>query len=425
MNRSSQTSKIQSLKKKRNLRLLLISVAVAVIFTFVPKAMFIESEVGMRILITCLGIDTVDNGYDISAQVFLPVVGNEQKQEKRTISVTAPTVSEAIDKVSVLAGRLANVTHCKLILLGPRTLEADAVAPLDYFLRSSQINWSALIVATEKSAKETLELITSMEKDVTFSWQKYLLNNKKNALIAATDFKDFMNGQYSESKTSYISLLDIEDPNEPSKDETVAAASGGEGKAEGGEEPTVESRMQAEFDKKSKTVIVRGGQKIGELNAEQTYAVSWFDPLAERYILSVSQVGGKYFGDEAVAVKCSSKRISKKVDIIDGRPVVKYKLTANFTPMEVAHKLIEPSDEQQMSEYRQGLELKIEEEIRASINSLFVKLKELDADILEFEQDLKRFHYKKYRDYKASHSGGNLFRDMLLDADLNISVVLN
>lgn len=412
---------MQSMKKKRNLRLLLITVAVAVIFTFVPKAMFIESEIGMRVLITCLGVDTVNNGYDVTAQVFLPVVGQEQKQEKKTISVTAPTVSEAIDKISVLAGRLATVTHCKLILLGPSALETDVVAPLDYFLRSSQINWSALITATEKSAKETLELITSLEKDVTFSWQKYLLNNKKNALVAATDFKEFMNGQYSESKTSYISLLDIEDPS--SKDKAVTTAAGEN--AEGGDDQTVESRMQAEFDKKSKTLIIRGGKKVGELDAEQTYAVSWFDPLAERYILSVTHVGDNLFGDGVVAVKCKSKRISKKVDIIDGQPVVKYKLTANFTPMEVAHKFIGPSDEQQKRQYCQDLELKIEEEIRQSITSLFSRLKELNADILEFEEDLKRFQYKKYREYKAAHSGGNIFSDMQLDAKLDISVVLN
>lgn len=419
MSAGNKTSYTKSLRKKRNLKYLLMAVAAIIIASFVPQAMFIESEVGMRILITCLGIDTVADGYEVTAQVFMPVSGSEKSQEKRTISVIASTVSEAIDKVSAFAGRLASVTHCKLILLGPNTLETDVVAPLDYFLRCSQVNWSAFIAATKKSAKTTLELITSMEKDVTFSWQKYLLNNKKNALIAATDFKEFMNGQYTETKVSYISLLDVVDPNalegEPAKE--TAAGDSGESSA-----PEVESRLRAEFDNKSRTLIIRDGRKIGELEPEHTYALSWFDPLAERYVLSVSGVGGKYFGDGPVAVQCIKKRTSRKVDIIDGQPVVKFRLRATFSPTEVAHKFAGQTTREQINQYAADLGNKIEEEIKQSVTALFEYLKKLDADIFEFEQDLKRFHISKYREYKASHSGGDVFQDMRLETELDIRI---
>ena len=88
--------KIARFIKKHTWVLLLLSCLV-----FVPESFSYQAKLNMRVIVTGMGVDKVEDGYEITAQVVMPTPGSESGGGSATlgfISEIGINISDGIQK---------------------------------------------------------------------------------------------------------------------------------------------------------------------------------------------------------------------------------------------------------------------------------------------------------------------------------------
>lgn len=207
------------LKKHIGLVVLLV-----MIFAF-PASMSTQARLNMRIIITGLAIDKVDDGYEVTAQIVKTTPGTESSGTGATInfiSDTGNTLISAISKLSYKSGKVAGFSHTNFILLGKKMLENDLTKDLNYFIKDNIIKDSVLVLIADGSAKEEIMKTKDVELSVGLGLQKVFMYKEKESDGTMTTLLTFMNNSNNFSKTAVASVLSL-NPNSNSNEKSLTA----------------------------------------------------------------------------------------------------------------------------------------------------------------------------------------------------------
>lgn len=402
-------------------RMIILLLAFAVIF--LPQMFESENIVDLRVIFTAIGIDTKDDNFEVSAQVFIPSQSSDPtKPQKSIISIEAPSISEAIDKLIFTTGRLATVGTCKLIVLGKDFVESQNVAAnLDYFLRVNEISWSSMLVATEQSALETLQQLNGLEETSPMNWQNFLSASKSDYQAAAIELRMFMKQYYGMSKTSYCSSLNMK------KDDS--GNGGGQNESDGGSNESGEAdassggnKKQPQIDMKSKTIVFLDGKKVGELDEKTTEGLNWTLKEAKNYTMKLKDVNCPELTDATVGLWIVDKSVSRSFKW-DKEPIVTYKMKVSFVVREVIKDTLTLSSNPKRGEHiSKMIAQKAEQEIEQKILQTFEESKKLKADIFDFSINFYKYHPKKYREFMEGREMAEFLDAVKINFDIKVSV---
>ena len=121
-------------------------------------------------IVVALGIDKVDDDYEVSIQVVDPSeISSKQPSSGRSPVVTyhakGKSVFEAIRRMTTLTPRKPYFSHLQIVVIGEELAKEGLNEPLDFIARDHEFrNDFDVIVSHEATAKEVLNVLTPIEK---------------------------------------------------------------------------------------------------------------------------------------------------------------------------------------------------------------------------------------------------------------------
>lgn len=430
-----------------------IAVLLIIVFAF-PVSLSTQARLNMRIIVTGLALDKMDNGYEITAQIVKTQPSSGASGESASIefiSEQGETIVSAISKLSYKSGKVAGFSHTNFILLGSDMLEDDLLKSLNYFLRDTTIKDSALLVFAKDKAKDELQKTKDLGLSVGLGLQKVFVYKEKESDGTMTSLLSFVNSSLDKSKTAMISVMELDDGTKSSEEngqgseeksqskEQMTETENQESSKENGEENSSSGSEEKQSDSgqsqggsgsssegtsskyfKSQTPIkcFVAGKCVGSFEKEDEIAGFMFSRNeCKSDDLSIDNINFEGLKNASVGVEIKFKTCKKKLRFENEKPVVDIIVNVEKSSIKEIQ-----SDEflatLSNSEF-EHIKEEIKKTIANKIATVFEKSKEMKADIFDAYDYAYKFKYGKIKNKFSS------MEDFIDEVKLNVEVNVN
>ncbi len=402
-------------------KILLILGALLIILFFSSDFALIDIE--KTAIIVGIGIDKVDDEYEITAQIAIPqATDTAASNNDAVISSKDKTVMEAIDGLGDTTGWYPKMSFCNLIVFGKDVASEDITHIINHLLASEKIQNSALLALSDTTAKEVLHATTPLDAISSFAIQKIIMKNLGAVSpVADVNVKDFAVFSHCRSKTGFMPLIKIvkgdnkgkegassaetasyKEKNEPDfflkslNNRPIAQdlfailsskSGGGEGSGGGkGEDANVV------FDGTS-TAIFSKGVHVDTLSKDETLAYNLFNERPEEILIDTK------VGDKRVSLEVYGSTHNVRLEFKE-KPILKISLNLKVR--------LADSNEGDNSLNALGRRAKVPDEYCKALEEKLVKtiedfsnrLLQKDADLMLVREMIYKYHNKDYEDLK-------------------------
>lgn len=181
-------------------------IVIFLLFLF-PQSLTDQAKLNMRVIITGIGVDYIDNQYQITAQLVLPENGAESggiSARISYISSNGKSISECVQNTSYKLGKFTELSHVEFILVGETMKDHNLAGSLDYFFRNFKMKKSITLLTCLGTAKSAIMKSSELELGVALSLQKIYLSHERALSAVATSYIDFICDSHLPSGTSVI-----------------------------------------------------------------------------------------------------------------------------------------------------------------------------------------------------------------------------
>lgn len=157
-----------------------------------------SKELNEIAIVMAMGIDTVDDQYQISLQVVDPWQMSRNRPMERSPTIVfserADTISEAIRKVTTESSRRMYMSHMKFVIFDEETAKKGIKESLDYLIRDPEVRPDFhLAIVRENSAKDAVTFVAPTEVVPAMDMYKALKMSEKTwAPTSAVNVKDIL-----------------------------------------------------------------------------------------------------------------------------------------------------------------------------------------------------------------------------------------
>ena len=182
----------------------MVIVFILILIFFMPIAIYSPGENRNRGVVTAVGIDKVDELYEVSLLTFIPTANQTYKDTNSVISGKGKSVADAIYKAQIAMGRKVGLAHAKTTIVNEELLKEDVATHIDYLSRVASLPENTVFICSNKTAKEVLETSKTLESNVGLKLEQLIGFNANNLYVTDTSLEAFYKGYYSAVKSSII-----------------------------------------------------------------------------------------------------------------------------------------------------------------------------------------------------------------------------
>lgn len=265
-----------------------------------------------RAVVMGIGIDKIENGYKVTAQIIMPTDSESKSAGYIVLSSDGESVSEALMSVSIEAGRQLSVSHCNAVVLGFEVIQHDAVNALDYMVRNAYLSENALIVAAANTAEEVLNAKPAFAEMSSLYLQTMLTKYGDYSIRSGRNIKEFLVSYNTRSKGNWLSLTTVT--------ETAGEVSG--------EQSAEEPEFIFSFDD---TAVFKGGDYVTKLDERGTRGINYVEKHIKEgsivavcdgkiytYFIENMKTQKKFSDDYSAAFSTRATLILKEIQSDDG-----------------------------------------------------------------------------------------------------------
>lgn len=370
--------------------------------------------------VLAIGIDTAsDNALEVSFQFSTPVSvsegGSNEKPTSVINTITASSLSNAINLINGYLGKQINMSHCKVIIFSEELATQGISDEIYTLINDSQIRPSTNIVISKCSAKYYLEQTQpELESLISKYYEIFTNSSKYTGYMPCATIGSFFNSLTCPTCQPYGILGGVQ----------LDASS----------QETGETNSQKDYSLKANNssitgqngaeniglAIFKADQLVGELDALETIAFLNIRNQIERFLISIPS---PINNDEYLDIYMSPVKTTEiKVDTSTTTPYVSVKLKFDGR----IHS---------MTENAKYLSPEILDRISSTCNSylqstfkdyLYKTSKEFKSDINNFgTSSLKNFFTdKEYKEYNWHENYKNAFFDVEVDTSIKSGMLL-
>lgn len=353
--------------------------------------MFLTNDFGLiniekTAIVTALAIDKGnESDYSIAVQVAVPEAGNTNTENpKAVIKGQGDTVASALKNAGSSCGWYLKLSFCNLLIIGESLTGESVIKELDFFAKTLNIQDSSLVITT-KDAGKLLEVASPLDNISSFALQKILLKEPGfDSEVRATDLREFVQGAYSKSHSSFMPKVDIMQLEDSSSGGSGGSGSGTNSSSSGG----ASGDKKVYFDATTTALFV-SGVKVGELDKNLTYIFKALKSGGSSSTFSVS-VGETNYLLNAIRttpkIKITANEYSCAVDI----------------DLELYCKIVDQNAEWQDTENSRNVPLpdelikNAEVKLEKDINEFIGVIKNTGCDLLGVLDSVYKYHYPYY-----------------------------
>lgn len=365
---------------------------------------FSSVDIEKTAIIIALGIDYEEDEYIVTGQLSLPASsgGSEAPQQSPTmISGRGPSPAAAYNDIATLTGWLPTLSFCTVIVLGNEVLERPLMDVLDFSLRVKQLNDSALMCAFDGTARDFFNLKTPLDQISAFSLLKiFAKENTQSSDVSVNSLKNFAMNFYRQGNGNFLPYITaIPDDNPENK--------------------TSEENAKSEIvDFAADRLIVFEQDKMVDiLDPELSKAFVLLTRPVQKGTVNLSGVETDRYVAKNLEVNIESKPAKIGVEIEEDK--IKCKVEYS-TKIRILH--LEATDKNVKNLVDAHIPQEIKDAVKEKLQSQFAtfteRIKELNCDILQLEENVYKTHPKQYRKFLDTYGPHNI----LSNAEFEIKV---
>lgn len=366
------------LKNAKVKAMLFVLVLIALLFTTGDFGLVGSEKMG---IVSAIGIDKVEADYLVTTQIATAEGVDTKSGSQKILTQKSGTILGAINSLQESTGWTMNLNFLNLIVLGESVVSDSVYNALEFFIRGES-SLPNVTLAVTKNASEVMRAETVLDKISAIALHKNLnaYGDKINS-IAKLNLKDYFINYSSLSKSNTLPFVEVETQSE-----------GGENK---------NSFLL------NKSVVLNGDKSAGVLEEKENRILNIIEDKKALGFYTLSSEEHNY------NFKILSKKIVKKIDIVDGEVVLKLGIDLKL-------KL----EDETGGGFDKNEQLRLDK-VKSSIESDVVRLFEFanngNVDIFKIKENLNKYHYLKYKELIAQ--GGKVKTNLVLDVNLKSSEV--
>ncbi|MBR6736927.1 MAG: hypothetical protein IKL82_01010 [Clostridia bacterium] len=351
---------------------------------------FLLIDVEKTALIVALGVDKIDEGYEVTVQIAVPEATNQStKSNESVIYAKGETLYQAVNRIGKETGWYPKLSFCNLIILGSSVFEDNVMSVVDFFIRSYKVEDSAILCASEESAKSVLNSISPLDNISSFALSKIFVRDYNTASpILTTSVKEFSENYYSNASYGYmplIKMIETEDNGNNTSQASSVGTQSGKGGDDGKSTPVVYDATSA--------VIFSGGNMVGKVSGDECLFFSLLDKPANEDYFSLNVTKSNENGLALISVRKSKNKVNLTLE--NGTPVLNAELKVwlkvddgNFPESMKEIATLGKLSEKTLKDASKYIE--------ETLKTFFSYVKSVNADVFGIKNMLYRYHYKEY-----------------------------
>lgn len=396
---------------------------------FILICMFFSNDYGMldvqkTAIVLAVGVDREDETFILTSQIAVP---ESSKQGKATQTVElvsrGKTVADAFRQINAKTGWYPKLVFCKLIVLGEKTLEQNAMDALDFFSLDEYMSDNCLVACCDGLAKDILNTQALIDSAGSIAISKVLSTHAERVGTALpASLRQFTIGYFGKSKSCFLPIVKTQPQQEKvgssgasggssgGGDSSSSSGSGQSGQSgsgnssgsgqggsgssgsggQGGSGSSKSSEQEKPVFSASRTALIVEGKRVGELTEEETFAVCAVKRELKLAGYSVQNEDG------VCTLSIKNNAPSSKLQVsADGRATLQISitLTAGLLDYSTARDLNDLVD---AGDVPQTVFPLAEQKLKAQITSAYEKCRSCGCDVFElssllFKKQPRRF----------------------------------
>ncbi len=389
---------------------------------FLPAAVSKESQGDTEFIITAIGLDFVNNEYEVSIQVFMPNPSPEFQQSLTVLSSKSEFISKAFNLTALRVGKKVGLAHCRAIIISDNVTE-NLSGVLDVIINSKLNSNNIIMISTPDSAKELLNNIGNIDQTLYFALREESYN-KIYTSGTFTSIGQFYTQYLSKSGCSVIPIVTLDSIEELGNE--IQASAGNEtsgeesgengGKASNGSQS---GKIAKTLNNDGRSAVIKKGKKVFEMALEDTTAWNYFGNIAKKGYLYIKDVNDDFYKHADITIEIVGKKTKLHPYFKDGVPHYKVDIEIDFTLRELKQEDMEKKEIMSINKFlTPELEFRIQETLKNFIDNFIAKCKEHDADAVKSENEFYKYQTKEYKKYINTEKGKNFFKNIVFEVNV-------
>lgn len=394
---------------------------------FFPKAFYLEAESDTRAIVTAVGIDKQEDEYEVSGLMVVPSNTSDPGSNLYLVSTKGKTVGEAFNQLSYNIGKRVGLAHCDFIVVDDKVLEEDITKTIDFFVRQYNITKRAYLVNCKDGAKKMLQTALNEKALSTVLLSNLVQKENHSTMGVGSNIDDMYKKYFGESGVTYLNVFEIEKPeNDQSGGGETQSSGGGESQQSDEQSSGGGSQSGDKSEEKIKgtdtLLILKKGVKTCQIEDDETIFFEIYNhSLRSTYMLledvKDEDKNGANVGVDIVKIKCKNHYYFE-----NEKPVVKCDISMVVALYEVCE---DSTSIEQVDNAKTHIGSNIKDMIREKLNtgaeSILIKSKNNNADILEIGTLFAKRKNNEWKKYLNSLEGSaNYLDDCKIVLDIKI-----
>lgn len=193
-----------------------LTVILLILLTLLLSGCWSKRELSELAIVVGLGVDKVDDMYEVSVQVVDPgEISSKQPSSVRAPVITynsqGKTVFEAIRRITTSSPRKPYFSHIQIVVIGEKLASEGINQTIEFLARDHEIrNDFNVIVANKTTAKEVLNVLTPIEKIPAHLISKSIQHSEKYwGSIQSVTIDELINTLNSDEKSPVLSVIEV------------------------------------------------------------------------------------------------------------------------------------------------------------------------------------------------------------------------
>jgi len=389
-----------------------------------PTTIYRQSDNNSKLVITSLGIDSSDEGYEITSLAVIPNSSDDINANLETFTGKGTTISSALEEIAKNTGKKIGLAHCDCIVISSSLTDSNITKILDYFIRTANLTSNSSLAITEEKAKDVIEASKTSNNLLNLTLKDIITFQETSSLLNSTTIQAFYRAHFSKSGTFFLPVLTTEDGSE-SPNTSDSSSSGGASSSSGSSSSdSSNGSTQKKIKNKNKIAVLKDGKFKRFLTEDEKFIYDLLSPSNKIFTLQIDDVNDEYVTNSIEIYQQVSKVSLPIYKFYDGKPTVTYEVWISFMMDEISsdNNFSFASIDSLQNFMSKNVESKIKEKIENKLKITNETMKENQDDILDLYQKFNAFTHRQWQEYLSSLDNPD---DYLSGVEIRINPHLN
>lgn len=395
-----------------------------------PSAINKESLSVSNIIVVAMGIDKIEDEYEITTQIVIPKQNNSFYESVDIVSAKDKTIIEALDSIARHTGKEVSLGHLGFIVLNTETMKDNLLNIVDYMIREGAISYNCQIVATNESAKDLLTLNKQLQQNYGFDINRICEFNNKNYFELAVSINDLYSSLLNTGSSLLIPMINTNSKPEIGvdvKNQSSSSNSSQNGDSQSSQSQSSNSNNESQqkptvISNNVDAVMISNGKYLGVANHDKISGLSFLNPENKSIELTIENYSDDFYENVNINIAFSDKLQVFTTKFENNNPVLVLNYYTNVAVQEIlSNDINEKYYKSNTITINQKLKDAIVESVTKKLLNSYTYLQENNVDIYAYKT-FNKWNYHKFKNWlNTLENKEEYIKNITLEINFNIN----